>query len=327
MKHDNWTSILKFDPIGPLVASTNQAVSFFAARDLAGKSQTDPTQLWSLPAAQEIIRRQQDDGSWKYPGSKQRVRSAENYNQIETIRNLGYLIEMYGFDKTSPVITKAANFLLSFQTSTGDIRGILGNQYTPYYTAIIMELLIHAGYKNDRRIEKAFKWLRDIRQKDSGWTIPFRTHNQKLEIISTDAAALEPDKTKPFSHLVTGVVLRAYAADETYRQSAEAQTAGKLLLSRFFKKDSYTDRSSPDFWIRFTYPFWFTDIISATDSLSKLGFSKDEPQIAKAAQWLAGNQQSNGLWKLKTLKNDKKYNTDLWISLAICRVLKQLYLK
>ena len=89
-------------------------------------------------------------------------------------------------------------------------------------------------------------------------------------------------------------------------------------------EDCNLDRNSPDFWLRFTYPFWFTDLASAMDSLSRLGFKKDESRIEKAVQWFITNQQVNGLWKLKTLKNPKKYDTDLWISLAICRILKRM---
>ena len=73
---------------------------------------------------------------------------------------------MYGFNKTNPVFVKNANFLFSFQTDQGDIRGILGNQYTPYYTAAILELLIKGGYVKDARVEKTFKWLVSIRQND-----------------------------------------------------------------------------------------------------------------------------------------------------------------
>jgi hypothetical protein len=164
-----------------------------------------------------------------------------------------------------------------------------------------------------------------MRQNDGGWAIPLRTQNKKLDIIAMNSQTLEPDRSKPFSHLVTGVVLRAYAAHKTYRNSDEAKIAGKLLLANFFKRDHYPDRSSPDFWLRFTYPFWFTDLISAMDSLSKLGFKKEESRIEEAVQWFITHQQVNGLWKLKTLKNQKKYDTDLWISLAICRILKRLY--
>jgi hypothetical protein len=311
--------------MSPLLSAGNNAIAFFAAKDLLGNAEMSMKTLWDLPEAKKIVSKQQPDGSWKYPGGNKNIRSSENYNQIETFRNLGYLVEMYGFNNSNPEIVKAADFLFSFQTDAGDIRGILGTQYTPYYTAGILELLIKAGYADDYHIDKTFKWLNGMRQNDGGWAIPLRTQNKKLDIIAMNSQTLEPDRSKLFSHLVTGVVLRAYAAHKTYRNSDEAKIAGKLLLSNFFKRDNYPDRSSPDFWLRFTYPFWFTDLISAMDSLSKLGFKKEESRIEEAVQWFITNQQVNGLWKLKTLKNQKKYDTDLWISLAICRILKRLY--
>jgi hypothetical protein len=33
-----------------------------------------------------------------------------NYDRLETFRNLGYLVEMYAFNHSSPVIVKAAGF-------------------------------------------------------------------------------------------------------------------------------------------------------------------------------------------------------------------------
>ena len=323
-KMANWHSVLQYNPITPLLSSENKAVAFFTARDFLGNVDKSPEILWDLPEVQKIVKKQQHDGSWKYPGGNKNIRSQENYDQIETYRNLGYLVEMYGFDKSSSVITRAADFLFRFQTDKGDIRGIYGNQYTPNYTAGILELLIKAGYAKDPRIERALQWLTSMRQNDGGWAIPIRTLNKSLYIITTESKTLEPDRSQPFSHLVTGVVLRAFAAHRKNRNSYEAKEAGKLLLSHLFKKDNYADRVSPDYWLRFTFPFWFTDLISAMDSLSILGFPRDEPQIEKAVQWFVSHQQINGLWKLRILKNNK-YMSDFWLSVAICRIIERLY--
>jgi hypothetical protein len=46
---------------------------------------------------------------------KENSRSQENYNQIETYRQLGYLIEKYGFIKEHSAIKRVAEFLFSFQ--------------------------------------------------------------------------------------------------------------------------------------------------------------------------------------------------------------------
>ncbi len=228
-------------------------------------------------------------------------------------------------NKNHPAIQETADYLFTFQTKEGDFRGIYGNQYSPNYTAGITELLIKASYEHDNRIHKVFEWLLSIRQEDGGWAIPFRTYNHKIDVITSHSKTIEPDKSKPFSHMVTGVVLRAFAVHPTYKQSEEAKRAGELLLSSLFKRDHYPDRAAPEYWLRFSFPFWFTDLISVLNSLSLLGFSKREPPIQKALQWFVTNQQQNGLWQLKILKGQNRDILQFWLALSICRIFKRFY--
>jgi hypothetical protein len=295
---------------------------FFTKLDLQNEKATQVETLWELPVVKKIIRNQLPDGSWKYPGAKLNIRSQQNYNQIETYRILGELVEKYGFNNSNNALQKAADFLFSFQTLEGDFRGIYGNQYSPNYSAAIVELLIKSGYQNDLRIEKGFRWLLSCRQNGGGWAIASRTRNVKITDFLFRAETMQPNKAKPFSHLVTGVVLRAFASHSKYRQLKEAEAAGKLLTSRFFKKDVYPDRGTADFWIKFSFPFWFTDLLSSLDSLSLLGFKMEEPQIKKAMDWLINAQNENGLWNVHLMKGKDK-DLSLWIALAICRVVKR----
>ncbi len=320
----NWLDEFKHNPISPLLDCGDEPISLWARRDLL--DQTASVQdLWQLSEPQRILRRQKANGSWAYPAAKVSFRTAENYNQLETYRNLGILVEEYGFNQKHSAIHKTAEFLFSFQSREGDFRGIYGNQYSPNYSAGITELLVKAGYEGDARIEKAFRWLLAVRQKDGGWAIPFRTRDRKLDAISAPAKTIEPDVSKPFSHMVTGVVLRAFAAHPTYGKSKEARQAGELLLSSLFKKDHYPDRAGAEYWLRFSFPFWFTDLISALDSLSLLGFSAQEPQIEQALRWFKKNQQKTGFWELKILKGRNRDVLRLWLALAICRIFKRFY--
>jgi hypothetical protein len=319
-----WLVYFRYNPIPPLLESGSCAIVLSAERDILSKI-SDVENLWQLPEVQKILRRQKPNGSWTYPGGKEYVRTEENYNQLETYRNLGFLVEEYGLNQKHPAVQKAAEYLFSFQTKEGDFRGIYGNQYSPNYSAGITELLIKAGYEKDARMQAVFKWLLSIRQTDGGWAIPLRTQNLNLDIISGHSKTIEPDTSKPFSHMVTGVVLRAFAAHSVYRKSPEAGRAGQLLVSNLFKKDNYTDRAAPSFWLGFSFPFWFTDLISALDSLSLLGFSTSEPQIDKALQWFINNQQKTGMWKLHILKGQNKDILQLWLSLAICKIFKRFY--
>ncbi len=317
----NWREELRVDPVPVLISSNNRAVEYFARRDLLGEKMASIETLWELPEVKRILRKQQVDGSWKYPGGgKEHLRSQEDYNQLETYRILGELVEKYGLNTRHPVIRMAAEFLFRRQTDEGDFRGIYSNQYTPNYSAAIMELLIKAGYDGNPKIEKGFEWLLSIRQNDGGWAIPLRTIGAKYA-DALKAETLEPDLAKPFSHLATGVVLRAFAASKKYYNSPEAATAGKLLASRFFKRDVYSDRNTPEYWGKVSFPFWFTDIVSALDSLSLLGFSGDEPDIDGALGWLKRRQNDDGLFELKLMKGKDK-DLKFWICLAICRLFK-----
>jgi hypothetical protein len=98
-----------------------------------------------------------------------------------------------------------------------------------------MELLIKAGYGDDPRIERAFRWLLSIRQTDGGWTIPFLTTGMSWDEGVRAPAPIPPDRSKPFSHLATGAVLRAFADHPAWRQSPAAIQAGALLATRLFQ--------------------------------------------------------------------------------------------
>ena len=236
---DAWINELKFNPVPPLLSSKNDAILYFTKRDLLDEKVEPIETLWKSPSVVKLINKQQEDGSWRYHSSKADVRSNENYNQLETYRILGQLVELYGLTNAHPTIREAANFLFKFQTSEGDFRGIYGSQYTPNYTAGIMEILIKAGCSEDPRIEKGFRWLLPMRQNDGGWAVPMRTAQPKGSLLEAlqKPEPISPDKSKPFSHCITGVVLRAFVAHPKHGKTLEAKAAGKLLASRLFQPD------------------------------------------------------------------------------------------
>lgn len=321
----DWLQKLNQYPLTPFTATKNHAIHYFVSRDLLDENVESVKCLWQLPQATSLVRRQQPDGSWKYPGGgKPHLRSSEDYNQLETYRNLGELVEKFGFNKQHPTIQKAASFLFSHQTDEGDFRGIYGTQYSPNYSAAIMELLIKAGYGADARIARGFHWLLSMRQEDGGWAIPLRTAGINFNTGVLRKTAIQPNRAKPFSHLVTGIVLRAFAVHTRYGNAKEVKKASELLVSRFFKRDTYPDRQNVEYWFKFSYPFWQTDLLSSLDSLSLIGFNVEDPQIKKALQWFVNEQQPNGAWKLRLVRGKDK-DLNLWVSLAMCRVFKKIY--
>ncbi len=147
----------------------------------------------------------------------------------------------------------------------------------------------------------------------------------KFDPETLQAEPIQPNKSKPFSHLITGVVLRAFAAHPRYGSTREAKIAGELLASRFFEADKYPDRRAPSFWTSFSYPFWFTDLLSSLDSLSLIGLSENDPQIRRALHWFITRQKQSGLWRLNLRIMAREREPDSWITLAISRVFKRFY--
>jgi hypothetical protein len=332
---DTWRKQLKYDPLSPLLASGNKALLYFTRRDLLGEDAGPVSCLWELPEAQRILKKQLPEGSW--PTARKSKHEAINHRLIETWRHFRFLVEQFGFTRDHPKVERAAEFMFSCQTQAGDIRGILANQYATYYTGAIMESLIHAGYGEDPRIERGFDWLLSMRQFDQGWTIPILTHKldraTQYRLTSQHAEPVEPDRARPFSHNWTGMVLRAFAVHQEYRSSQAARIAGNLLKSRFFQQDAYSSYKAASYWVRFEYPYWWNNLLSALDSLSLIGFTKADAQIQQALDWFQDNQEARGLWKVTYAKPEEMEKDTarfrerkLWVSLAICRVFRRFYI-
>ena len=219
------------------------------------------------------------------------------------------------------------DFLFSTQTKEGDFRGAYLNEYAPTYHALTLEILCLFGLDDDPRVQKAFRWLLRHKQDEGGWVIPYRTiDKEELRRRYTLKAQLKlapvkPNKSMPFSHLVTGMVLRAFASSPRWRNHKEVKKAGGLLLSRFFKPDKYEDRYLAGYWEEITFPFWATDVLSSMDSLSRIGFDVEDEKIQYVINWLLKRQKPDGYWKSGLKKSTIEEH--LWVTLSVMRVLKR----
>jgi prenyltransferase beta subunit len=304
--------------IKTLLNTGNEALIAFTRKNLLDE-EVDIEQLRTLPQVKKILKRQQPDGSWIYPNKKATLRSPTNYNQYQTYKTLAELVEFYGLNRKHDSIRKAAEYLFSFQTEEGEFRGMYGNQYSPNYSASITEFLIKAGYSG-AKIEKSLNWLLTMRQDDGGWAIPLRTRSKGLEALG-EKETIEPDRSKPFSHLATGIVLRPFSLIAVYRD--KVRNVGMLLAGRVFTRDKYSDRVGVMYWTKFTFPYHWTDILSTIDTLTLLGI-KNHPKIDEIKQWFERHQQENGTYKVSVMAGAKYKDVKYWITLQYLTVLKRL---
>lgn len=318
--------------------NTNKAIEFLLARGNLPILYWLKKDILEVPVEREyrnlqkyavrirILKTQRPDGGWSRRKYEGHPRWEKSYYIVDTLRNALRLYN-YGCSLEEEGIKKAVKFLFSAQTKEGDFRGAYLNEYAPTYHALTLEILCLYGFDKDKRTQNGFRWIINNRQDDGGWVIPYRTIDKKeLKSRYNFEAQLKlkpvkPDKSQPFSHLVTGMVLRAFAASPTWRKSKEAWKAGDLLLTRFFKPDKYEDRRLSSFWEEITYPFWATDILSSLDSLSRIGFDVKDEKIHQALRWLQRKQNKEGYWEPGTVKSSLEDH--LWITLSVLRVLKR----
>lgn len=332
-----WLKHLHHNPITPLLESGNEAVRYFARKDLLHADVAPIQNIWNMREVDSILKKQRADGSFKPP--KTQANGDANYALIETWKQFRFLVDQYRMDRTHPAVQNAAQYLLSCQSEEGDIRGILCNQYAPYYTGAILYLLIKAGYADDPRIDKGIRWLLTMRQSDGGWVIgsPGLINRPWKEVVDatgrwTDEPWRDFDWQKPFSAAGTGMAIRALAVHPRYCTSKQARTAAALLCSKFFKEDNYSSYRHKDNWVRFQFPYWWNHLVSALDMATSIGLTdKNNESVRTAIDWLIQNQQPNGMWKAsyssihKQSNNKKSHAVSLWISLAICNIFKRLY--
>ena len=326
---------MRLDPLGPLPASKHEAIRYFTRRDLLDEDVEPVSSLWGLPEPVKLLKRQQEDGSWVYPGKNPERYPDVNYRLVETYKRLRLLMGKYGFDRSHPSIERAAEYVLSCQTEEGDIRGVYASQYQPHYDGVFLEYLIKAGYQDDPRVKRCMDWMLSVQMEDGGWAHPMLAEglswDEMAKLSCTFAPAVPFDRTKTSGNLLTGMTLRAFACHPEYRHRDEPRRAGELLATRFFKANVYNTYKAADNWVRFQYPFWWNSLLGALDSLSKLGFRADHPKVREALEWFIEHQSDDGLWENSYRKNAKKIDTERaregrqWVSLAICRVFKRIY--
>jgi hypothetical protein len=320
----SWKDEMVVDPRPAMLELGDEALTYFVRRDLIEQPVPPVETLWGLPEAARLTHIQLPDGSWKYPGKKVNEDAGQNYNLLETFRNLRILVEIYAFTREHPTLRGAAEYVFGCQSDEGDIRGILGNQYMPYYHGALLELLIKAGYGDDPRVARGLDWLLDMRQADGGWIVPAQAvPSRERDAAFWRGAPLLPERSLPHAHLATGMALRGLAAHPHYRHRPETIAAGKALKSRLLQADKYNDRRAKSYWLKFQFPFWWTSLVSALDTLSWLPFGRGDRDIEQGLAWFRDGQEADGLWPTGYGCGRKARSNQCWVGLAVCRALKR----
>jgi hypothetical protein len=331
-----WRARLASDPIPRLLREGSPSVLARVRRDLIDDSEA-PTakEIAEYPEVKALLKKVDKNGSFAPKALEKSLGGPKFAVCLSTLRAIDRLAD-FGLrlegDAAGSPLHKMADFLLQSQESDGSI-GDLALADTPkgkpksvalHFHGWAISALCRAGFEGEPRVEKGFQHLLERRQDDGGWA---------WRGVRTDSAA------RPSSHLITGMVLRAFAAATQRRTSREARRAAELLATRFLQPDRYEDRKAPSFWEILTEPRFYTDVLDALDTITAIGLGKENSGVRTAEAYLRSRQASDGLWYpgppakpdglipkplSKDAGKDKDVDAAIWLTLRVLVVLRRI---
>ena len=301
-----WRARLASDPIPRLLREGSPSVLARIRRDLIDDSEAPGLdEVWGYPEVKALVKKIEKDGSFAPKAPEKALGGPDFAAALATLRGLDRLADLGvrageggepGKDgapakpaKVPKELQKSVDFLLSSQASDGGLAAlaITDSPKVPakmpalHFQGWAVSALCRVGFETDPRVEKGLQFLIERRQDDGGWA---------WRGVRTDSAA------RPSSHLITGMVLRAFAASGARRASREARRAAELLATRFLQPDRYPDRKAPSFWEILTEPRFYTDVLDALDTVTAIGLGKENSGVRTAEAYLRSRQGVDGLW-------------------------------
>jgi hypothetical protein len=284
-----WRARLGRDPVPILLREGSRALVARVRRDLIDDEEAPKAdEILTYPEVKAFLRKQDKTGAFPPKPPEKTLGPAKFARAVATLRALERMAD-FGLRKTEAPVAKAADLLLGSQDKDGGI-GDLALGETPesraktvavHFQGWALSVLCRAGYDDDARIERGFRYLLANRQADGGWA---------WRGVRTDSAA------RPSSHLVTGMALRAFATSPTRKTSREARRAAELLATRFLQPDRYPDRKAPSYWEQIGEPRFWTDVLDALDGVTAVGLGKENSGVRTAEAYVRGRQNPDGLW-------------------------------
>jgi hypothetical protein len=289
-----WRARLASDPIPRLLREGAPSVLARVRRDLIDDSEAPSAEeIAGYPEVKALLRKVEKDGSFaprtpeKELGGPKFARCLATLRGLDRLADLGLRVE--GKNHVSQQLHKIAECLLASQDSDGAIADLTqgenargrGKMVALHFQGWALSALCRAGFENDERVEKGTRLLLSYRQDDGGWA---------WRGVRTDSAA------RPSSHLVTGMVLRAFASSKDRRGSREPRRAAELLATRFLQPDRYEDRKAASYWEILTEPRFYTDVLDALDTITSIGLGKENSGVRTAEAYLRSRQAKDGLW-------------------------------
>nr|MDO8083942.1 hypothetical protein [Candidatus Sigynarchaeum springense] len=87
--------------------------------------------------------------------------------------------------------------------------------------------------------------------------------------------------------------------------------------------DAYSSRKNSAYWTKYSFPFWWTDLVYVLAAISSMPVSRGDPGIRKALMYIRDDQCPEGTWKFPLLKDKSLASLARWLNFSLCRALKR----
>ena len=330
----DWKSMLKADPTYWLLEKENPSVRYFTLRDILDKPehnlevQQAKREIMQHGIVPDILRKQQEPMYLKtYPKFY-----SDKYKGL--VWQLIVLAEMGA--KTNSQIIEQCEYLLNNSQETEDggfamnIAAKKGGgritEVIPCLTGNMVWSLIHFGYLDDPRLQKAIHWItRFMRLNDGVENNPQIPPYDRYEICW--------GKHTCFMGVVK--VLKGLSAIPQEKRTNEVNdTINRivefLLIHHIFKRSHDLSKTSKPGWLKFSFPLMYqTDVLEILDILTELGIN--DRRMDEAIGIIIAKQDDMGRWKTENTSNtnrlliplEQKDEQSKWITFRAIRVLKR----
>jgi len=325
-----WRARLARDPIPNLLREGTPAIVTRVRRDLIDDSEAPAVEeLWNDPEVLLMTKQLGKTGAMVPDEFDKELGNAKFASVLATIRfidrlcDIGLVISPEGAGKPT-VLHKACEFVLKSATEDGGIADLIlgetpavrGKTVALHFQGWALSALCRAGYDDDARVQKGFDFLLAHRQHDGGWA---------WRGVRTESAA------RPSSHLITGMVLRAFASSKIRRVSREPRRAAELIATRFLQPDRYDDRKAASHWEDIAEPRFWVDVLGALDSVTAIGLGKENSGVRTAEAYVRGRQAEDGFWYpgppdkgAKAAASERDKLAALWLTLRVLLTLRRI---
>ena len=334
MKVPDWKSLLDSNTVNWLLEEDNPSVRYFTLVDLLDQSERDSgvkkakREIMRQGLVPEILQKQQE-ASYQSAYAKFYTDKYKGLVwQLIVLAELGaepcaQIIEQCEYLLKHAQETEDGGFAMHRAAKKGGGRI---TEVIPCLTGNMVWCLIHFGYLDDPRLQRAIRWIIRFMCLNDGavvnpqippydrYEICWGKHTCFMAVVKAlkGLSAIPPEQ-------------RTNEINDTINEMVEF-----LLIHHIFKRSHDLNKTSKPGWLRFSFPLMYqTDVLEILDILTFLGIK--DSRMNDALDIVREKQDDMGRWRTENTSNTdrflvpqgKKGEQRKWITLRALRVLKR----